>query len=35
MHEYYKNKRDKLKKTMRGFLALVSNRIGKYRFEGL
>lgn len=30
MHEYYKNKRDKLKKTMRGFLALVSNRIGKY-----
>lgn len=35
MHEYYKNKRDKLKKTMRGFLALVSTEFGKYRFEGL
>lgn len=27
MHEYYKNKRDKLKKTMRGFLALVSTEL--------
>lgn len=27
MHEYYKKKRDKLKKTMKGFLALVSTEL--------
>ena len=27
MHEYYNNRRDKLKKTMRGFLALVSTEL--------
>ena len=29
MHEYYQKKRDKLKKTMKGFLVLVSPEIEK------
>lgn len=35
MHEYYKNKRDKLKKDDEGLFGACKYRIGKYRFEGL